>query len=133
MPARRLADAGADYRVRVAHAQLRNETAAERQQQLSAKPILTEKAFPENEFLIVPAVSHLDEDPAPSIIEASVVALYERRFGKRSMVEIEVPLITTNALATWTSGIGDLALAFKHVIFATQATDGVAHRSCPWV
>lgn len=83
------------------------------------RPILTEKAFPENEFLIVPAVSHLDEDPAPSITEASVVALYERRFGKRSMVEIEVPLITTNALATWTSGIGDVALAFKHVIFAT--------------
>jgi cbb3-type cytochrome c oxidase subunit III len=92
------------------------------------RPILTEKAFPENEFLIVPAVSHLDEDPAPSITEASVVALYERRIGKRSMVELEVPLITTNALATWTSGIGDVALAFKHAVYASA---GHAEKGLP--
>ncbi|MGH9221642.1 MAG: c-type cytochrome, partial [Vicinamibacterales bacterium] len=49
------------------------------------RPILTEKAFPENEFLILPAVSHWNEDPAPSITESSVRAVYERRIGKRSM------------------------------------------------
>ena len=57
------------------------------------RPILTEKAFPENEFVILPAVSHWNEDPAPSITESSVTAVYERRIGKRSMIEIEVPLV----------------------------------------
>jgi hypothetical protein len=93
------------------------------------RPLLTKKAFPENEFLIVPAVSHWDEDPAPSITEASLVAMYERRVGKRSMVEIEVPLITTNVLTTWIGGVGDVALAFKHAIYATG--DDPANASPP--
>ena len=83
------------------------------------RPILTEKAFPENEFLILPAVSHWDEDPAPSITEATLVALYERRVGRRSMIEIEVPMVRTNALTTWTSGLGDVAVAFKHAVYAS--------------
>jgi mono/diheme cytochrome c family protein len=81
------------------------------------RPILTEKAFPENEFLILPAVSHFNEAPAPSITEATLVALYERRIGRRSMIEIEVPMVGTNSLTTWTSGIGDMAVAFKHAIY----------------
>ena len=81
------------------------------------RPILTEKAFPENEFLILPAVSHWDESPAPSITRASLVASYERRIGKRSMIEIDVPLVGTNSLTMWTTGIGDVAIAFKHAIF----------------
>jgi hypothetical protein len=81
------------------------------------RPIVTEKAFPENEFLVVPAVAHWNEAPAPSITEASLVALYERRIGRRSMIEIEVPMVGTNSLTTWTSGIGDVAVAFKHAIF----------------
>ena len=81
------------------------------------RPILTEKAFPENELVIVPAISHWNEDPAPSITEATLVVLYERRIGRRSMIEIEVPMVGTNSLTTWTSGIGDLAIAFKHAIY----------------
>jgi hypothetical protein len=82
------------------------------------RPILTEKAFPENEFLILPAVSHWNEDPAPSITESSVRAVYERRIGKRSMIEIEVPFVGTNSLTTWTRGIGDIAVAVKHALYA---------------
>ena len=81
------------------------------------RPILTEKAFPENEFLILPAVSHWNEDPAPSITAASLVALYERRIGKRSMIELEVPLTATNSLTQWTKGLGDIAIGFKHAIY----------------
>ena len=86
------------------------------------RPILTEKAFPENEFLILPAVSHWDEDPAPSITESSVTAIYERRIGKRSMVEIEVPLVGTNSLATWTRGLGDVAVSVKHALYARASS-----------
>lgn len=81
------------------------------------RPILTGKAFPENEFVMLPAISHWNESPAPSITTASLVAIYERRIGRRSMIEIEVPLVGTNSLTTWTSGIGDVAFAFKHAVF----------------
>lgn len=66
------------------------------------RPILTEKAFPENEFLILPAVNHQRE--------YEIKGVFERRIGKRSMVEIGVPIDN--------SGINDVDLAFKHAIFA---------------
>jgi cytochrome c553 len=75
------------------------------------------RAFVSHMRLILPAVSHWDESPAPSITEASLVALYERRVGRRSMIEIAVPLVGTNSLSTWTSGLGDVAVAFKHAIY----------------
>lgn len=85
------------------------------------RPLRTAKAFPENELVILPAVSHFDERPAPSITEASLTAVYERRVGKRSMVEISLPLLATNSLTAWTSGIGDAAVAVKHALFASAS------------
>lgn len=66
------------------------------------RPILTEKAFPENEFLILPAINHQRE--------YELKGVYERRIGRRSMVEIGVPIEN--------SGVNDVDLAFKHAIFA---------------
>ena len=62
------------------------------------RPILTEKAFPENEFLILPAISHERE--------YQIKGVYERRLGKRSMFEIGVPIEN--------DGVGDVDIAFKH-------------------
>jgi hypothetical protein len=83
------------------------------------RPILTEKAFPENEVVLLPAISHYSEDAAPGITEGSFKAIYERRFGKQSMFEISVPLVTTNALLTRTSGLGDMAVGLKHAALFT--------------
>jgi len=74
------------------------------------RPIITEKAFPENEFLILPAVSH-DK-------EVEIVGLYEMRLGKRSMFEVAVPVVSVPGEPR-TSGIGDLEVSLKHTIFAT--------------
>lgn len=82
------------------------------------RPILTEKAFPENELVILPAVSHFSEEAAPGITEAMLKAVYERRFGKRSMLEIAVPLVTTDAFLTRTGGLGDIEVAIKHAMYA---------------
>ncbi len=71
------------------------------------RPIITEKAFPENEFLILPAISH-DRD------DVEIKALYERRLGKRSMFEIGVP--TTN------SGVDELEVAVKHALFTNSTS-----------
>jgi hypothetical protein len=66
------------------------------------RPIITEKAFPEDEFLILPAISH-DR-------QYQLTGLYERRIGKRSMVEIAAPIEN--------DGLGDVDIAFKHAIHA---------------
>ena len=85
------------------------------------RPILTEKAFPENEVVLLPAVSHYTEDVAPSITRATFKAVYERRIGRRSMIEVGVPLVSTNSLLDRTAGVGDLEIAFKHAIYARSA------------
>ena len=77
------------------------------------RPIVTEKAFPENEFLILPAISH-DR-------EVELVALYERRLGKRSMFEIAVPAVSKPGEPR-AHGIGDVEVAFKHAIFASAGS-----------
>ena len=68
------------------------------------RPILTEKAFPENEFVILPAISH-DR-------EWELTGLYERRLGKRSMFEIEVPIEH--------DGVHEVALSFKHALHSND-------------
>ena len=65
------------------------------------RPILTEKAFPENEFLILPAISHDTGD-------TTITALYERRLFKRSMFELAVPIENGE--------LDEVELAFKHAI-----------------
>lgn len=83
------------------------------------RPIVTGKAFPENEVVILPAISHFSEAIAPSVTRGSFKAVYERRVGKRSMVEIGVPLVSTNALLARTGGIGDIDLGVKHALHAS--------------
>lgn len=90
------------------------------------RPILTEKAFPENELVILPAISHYSEEGAPSITEGMFKAVYERRIGKRSMIEIGVPLVSTNAFLTRTNGLGDIELAIKHALYTGNADKGAA-------
>ena len=64
------------------------------------RPIITEKAFPENEFLILPAVSH-DGD-------WQLTALYEQRLFKRSMFEVALPVENGD--------LEEVELSFKHTI-----------------
>lgn len=69
------------------------------------RPIFTEKAFPENEFVLLPAVAH---------DSGQMSAVYERRFGKRSMWEVVLPVHSRD-------GIDDVELAVKHVLHATNS------------
>jgi hypothetical protein len=68
------------------------------------RPIITEKAFPENEFLILPAINHERE--------YQLKGVYERRLGKRSMVEISVPIQNY--------GVRNVDIAFKHTVHANN-------------
>lgn len=70
------------------------------------RPIVTGKAFPENELVIAPAIGH-DR-------EYEIAALYERRLGRRSMFELEVPVRK--------DGINEIAIAFKHAIASSNTS-----------
>ena len=72
------------------------------------RPIITEKAFPENEFLMLPVVSH---DREGHDGEVELRGLYERRLGKRSMFEVGVPINN--------DGLGSLEIAVKHALHAS--------------
>ncbi|MBA3271147.1 MAG: cytochrome c, partial [Acidobacteria bacterium] len=69
------------------------------------RPIVTEKAFPENEFVLLPSVSH---------DSAAIAAVYERRFGKRSMWEVALPVHSRD-------GIDDIEVAVKQVLYSTNS------------
>jgi hypothetical protein len=84
------------------------------------RPIFTEKAFPENEFIVLPVVSHQREDGVTHN-GFDLVALYERRVGRRGMWEAAVPLSGRSTAGTPRRGIGDIELAFKYVLGADAA------------
>jgi mono/diheme cytochrome c family protein len=79
------------------------------------RPLVTEKAFPENEALFTTSGQGGD---APALGSSFI---YERRLGRRSQYEVQVPIDAQKSNATWTGGLGDITLAFKHVIHADLA------------
>ena len=70
------------------------------------RPIVTEKAFPENELVILPAVSHERED-------VELTAIYERRLGKRAMIEVGVPVTR--------DGLDEVEVALKHALLSSPS------------
>ena len=86
------------------------------------RPIVTEKAFPENEFLILPAINHARKRLAPALTDVSLIGVYERRIGKRSMVEVAVPIVSNDHSVSRISGVGDIAIAFKHAVYTNAST-----------
>jgi mono/diheme cytochrome c family protein len=76
------------------------------------RPLVTEKAFPEDEVV----VSVASDAEGGGAVDTHVV--YEGRFGPRSQFEIVVPfgLREQGDPATSAGGVGDLALAVKHAL-----------------
>lgn len=97
------------------------------------RPIFTEKAFPENELVILPMIMHRTPEvialggsrvPADSwLTDVNLVAIYERRFGKRGMWEVALPLAshdTTSSVRR--QGVGDVEVALKYVLHAAPGS-----------
>lgn len=84
------------------------------------RPIVTEKAFPEDELVILPAVSHRAGD----FTRFRVKSVFERRVGQRGHVEVGMPFETVGWYAGREYGAGDLTVATKYVLHA----DGQAGR-----
>lgn len=74
------------------------------------RPLVTEKAFPEDEAVITTAIT---PEGGTSVANKLV---YEKRIGARSQVEIVVPYGFADSGAGWVNGIGDLAVGVKRVL-----------------
>jgi mono/diheme cytochrome c family protein len=78
------------------------------------RPLVTEKAFPENEAVL--SVSFTGGDAGAVENEF----LYEQRLGARSQFEVAIPVaIQKTGGDEWRTGIGDAVVAFKHVLFSS--------------
>ena len=75
------------------------------------RPMVTEKAFPENETVVT---GSFNAHGTPGV-DTSVI--YEQRIGATAMWEVVVPFNFTNDGSTWGSAFGDLALGYKQKLF----------------
>jgi hypothetical protein len=93
------------------------------------RPLLTEKAFPEDEAVIT-TFGNVNRDGL-----ISTQLLFEKRIGARAMVEIELPVIArewdrdgsdgeTNS--KWYGGVGDLAIGTKYAFFHSLDSGSIA-------
>ena len=76
------------------------------------RPLVTEKAFPEDEAVLTTSF-HAGSAPA-----VTNVVVYEKRFGARNQFEVGVPLaVQESSSGTWGRGLGDVAVAVKRALF----------------
>lgn len=71
------------------------------------RPMVTEKAFPENETVVAGSINA----QGPAGIASTVI--YERRIGASAMMEAIIPFDFTHGSGAWGSAFGDLALGYK--------------------
>jgi hypothetical protein len=75
------------------------------------RPLVTEKAFPENEAVLTTTVNTTGTGHVGNEF------LYEHRLGSRTQYELVVPLLVQEgAGGGWDRGLGDVAVAVKHVL-----------------
>lgn len=75
------------------------------------RPLVTEKAYPEDEVVLTTTI------PAEGAPAVGQEILYEKRFGARNQLEVKVPFqFARPAGRVWTGGVGDIALAWKRVL-----------------
>jgi mono/diheme cytochrome c family protein len=80
------------------------------------RPLVTTKAYPEDELVLSGAVNLEDENR----IESEII--YEQRFGARNQFELILPFGWSEQTrpggdTEWTSSVGDVGLAFKRVMY----------------
>lgn len=92
------------------------------------RPLITEKAFPEDEFILESAIAV----QGPGSVGNQIV--YERRFGARNQVELtlpfgwrrgEPPAEQPGAQGEWVGGIGDIAIAVKRAMWHSLGSGSI--------
>jgi mono/diheme cytochrome c family protein len=76
------------------------------------RTLFTEKAFPEDEWVLTTTVN----TNGPTEVASALI--YEKRFGKRNQLEFAAPFSFLQDSEGWNGGIGDLVLGYKRVLFS---------------
>jgi mono/diheme cytochrome c family protein len=90
------------------------------------RPLIAEKAFPENEA-VVSGAFNVDGGP-----EGGVSAIYERRTGSSGMIETKIPYNYSQASGSTRSGFGDVAIGYKHKLFASLDKGAILSAGGEW-
>jgi hypothetical protein len=81
------------------------------------RPLVTEKAFPESEWVMSSGVN------TGSPHDSTTTLTYERRISARNQIEVAIPFAVAHEPSGGSrTGIGDLGFGFKHVIFSNVST-----------
>ncbi len=85
------------------------------------RALVTEKAYLEDEAVITTVVAA----EGPGLV--STVAIFEKRLGARSQVEVSLPLVVQNTgdPEGWQTGFGDLGIGYKYVLFHSLKSGSV--------
>jgi mono/diheme cytochrome c family protein len=83
------------------------------------RALVTEKAYPEDEVVISTAVN---ASGAPGF---TTDIIHEQRFGVKNQIEIDVPINAIDQNHSWNSGLGDITLALKRVMFSSRRTGSI--------
>jgi mono/diheme cytochrome c family protein len=83
------------------------------------RPLVTDKAYPEDEVVITTAVNARG---APGVMNH---IFYEQRFGVKNQIEVDVPVTAQDQHHTWYGGIGDTTLGVKRVMFSSLRTGSI--------
>lgn len=78
--------------------------------------LVTEKAYPENETVII---SSVNARGAPGV---SNEIIHEQRIGVRNQLEVSVPIEFQHPDRVWYGGFGDATLGLKRVLFSSLET-----------
>ncbi len=92
------------------------------------RPLVTTKAFPEDELVLSTSVTTDGPDKVANKL------VYERRIGDRNQVELVLPFgwntVERGGGREWTSSVGDVALAAKRVLFHGMRTGSIVSGAC---
>ncbi|HEY5618576.1 MAG TPA: cytochrome c [Vicinamibacterales bacterium] len=80
------------------------------------RPLYTEKAFPEDEWVIATTANANGDGAVSNRI------IYEKRFGARNQIEIVAPFSFERQGDDWVGGVGDLVAGYKRVLFSSLAS-----------
>lgn len=84
------------------------------------RTLFTEKAFPEDEWLIQTTVN------TNGLGEVSSELLYEKRIGSRSQIELALPFsFLQRSNKGWVGGVGDFVLGYKRNLFSSVRSGSI--------
>jgi mono/diheme cytochrome c family protein len=84
------------------------------------RPLVTEKAFPEDEMVMDVAIN------AEGMTRITDKVVYEKRLGARGQLDLSLPFHFQKPGDTgWESGVGDLVAGYKHVLLANLRSGSI--------